>query len=252
MTFLQWRSLVSLALVGASFAPLGAAAPVAPDWLSVVGLYPQPGTVTAQSELAIMLWLQGSRTDQDVARARSEATPSFGCFASAIHPGGNALAAPGPIEIGNFPRTAALLDQARADVTPLLESLGNTFLRPLPYQSFPALTPVLAEPAPFSYPSVHATLGVLFARILDQFDPDDQVAIGATGHLLGTDRVLGGVHYPSDVEAGQRLGNAFATWWIDQPEHLQLFQAACGEWHRQEPIRDVSPSLPPAKSPDTL
>ncbi|MDR3670045.1 MAG: hypothetical protein P4L36_04335 [Holophaga sp.] len=232
MKRLHWSSLFTLALVGASFSPLSAAAPVEPDWLAVVGLYPQPGTVTAQSELAIMLWLQNSRTAQDVARARSETTPSFGCFAGAVHPGVTASATPRPVEIADFPRTAALLEQAREDVTPLLESLGNTFLRPLPVQSFPAVAPVLPEPVGFAYPSRHATLGVLYAQILCQLDPDDHVAICAAGNLLGTDRVLGGVHYPSDVEAGQRLGKAFATWWIDQPGHLQLFQAACGEWQR--------------------
>jgi membrane-associated phospholipid phosphatase len=233
MKRLKWIPLVSLAVVCASFAPLPAAQPApAPDWLSVVGLYPQLGTVTAQEELAILLWLQNSRTGQDVTRAVGEATPSFGCYASDLHLGLSATAGgfSQPIEIANFPKTEALLEQAREDITPILESLTNTFLRPAPYQTFPAVTPVLPLLPGFSYPSTHATLGVLYARILCQFDPADQAAITATGNLIGTDRVLGGVHYPSDVDAGQRLGKAFATWWIDQPGHLQLFQAACGEW----------------------
>jgi len=176
MKLLKWSSLLSLVVAGASFAPLGACEP---DWLSVVGLYPQPATVAAQSEVAILLWLQDVRTAQDVARVREETTPSFGCFASAIHAGvtANAAGAPQPIEIGDFPKTAAILEQAREDVTPLLEALTNSFLRPWPYTAYPAVVPALPEPSSFSYPSPHA------------------------------------------------------TWWIDQPGHLALFQAACGEWH---------------------
>ena len=88
--------------------------------------------------------------------------------------------------------------------------------------------PVLPLEASYSYPSLNAALGALFAEILRQWDPSDQPAFDATGALLGTDQVLGGVHYPSDVQAGQRLGKAFADAWIDQ--HLALIQTACPEW----------------------
>jgi hypothetical protein len=101
MKRLKWQSLLPLAVVGASFVPLCAAEP---DWLTLVGLYPQPATVTALSELAIMLWLQNVRTAQDVARAQEETTR----FAGDLHLGATATAAPRPIEIGDFPRTAAI------------------------------------------------------------------------------------------------------------------------------------------------
>ena len=55
MRLLHWSLLFSLILAGASCAPLCAAAE--PDWLAVVGLYPQLGTVTTQEELAVLLWL---------------------------------------------------------------------------------------------------------------------------------------------------------------------------------------------------
>jgi hypothetical protein len=228
MRLLNWRLLFSMILAGASSSLCTAAEP---DWLAVVGLYPQLGTVTTQEELAVLLWLQSSRTDQDVIRASSEGTPSFGCFAGDIHLGVAAGAAPQPVEIANFPVTVSILEQARQDLLPILETLQTTFLRPRPYVTFPAVVPVLPAASTYSYPSTNATLGTVFARILCQLDPGDQNAITATGSLLGTDRVLGGVHYPSDVVAGQRLGKAFADYWIDQPGRLQQFQAACGEWH---------------------
>ena len=234
MKMQKWSPLLSLALVCASFAPLPAKQPVAltaePNWLTVVGLYPQQGTVTAQEELAVLLWLQNTRTAQDVARAKGESTPSLGCFANDIHLGYGA--ANGGISLADFPRTVAVLEQAREDAAPVLESLKQTFLRPRPFVSYPAVVPALPRPAEFSYPSSHAALGVLYCQILCQLDPADQAGFAATGNLIGTDRVLGGVHYPSDVEAGQRFGKAFATYWLDQPDHLKLIQTACAEWHR--------------------
>jgi acid phosphatase (class A) len=234
MKLLKWSPLFTLALVCASFAPLPATQPAAvataPNWLTLVGLYPQLGTMTSQEEVAILLWLQGSRTAQDVARAQSETTPSFGCFVGDIHLGGAAGASQQPIQISDFPKTEAVLDQARQDILPILESLQNTYLRPHPAMSFPAVTPVVRELTTYSYPSTNATLGVLFAQILGQWDQPDRPAFSVTGNLLGTDRVLGGVHYPSDSDAGQRLGLAFASWWIDS--HLALIQTACPEWNQ--------------------
>lgn len=234
MKWLKWSPLLFLAVVCASFAPLPATQPAAlaaePNWLTVVGLYPQPGTMTAQEELAVLLWLQNSRTAQDVARAKGEATPSLGCFASDIHLG--AGAAPGSISIADFPRTAAVLEQARQDMAPVLNSLKQTFLRPRPFVSYPAVVPALPEPGGFSYPSTHAALGMVYCEILCQLDPADEAGFMATAKLIGTDRVLGGVHYPSDVDAGRRFGQAWVNYWLDQPEHLKLLQTACSEWHR--------------------
>ena len=226
---------LAMTLFCAGFAALNASQPavaaVEPDWLTVVGLYPQPSTGTAQTELAILLWLQNARTPQDVARAESEGRVSLGCFASDIHLRSTADAMPKGIEIADFPKTAAVLEQAREDMEPVLAALQNTYLRPQPFVSHPAVQPVLPKPAGFSYPSSHAALGVVYSKILAQLDPGDAMGFTATAKLLGTDRVLGGVHYPSDVEAGRRFGQAFATFWLDQPEHLKLLQTACSEWH---------------------
>jgi membrane-associated phospholipid phosphatase len=44
---------------------------------------------------------------------------------------------------------------------------------------------------------------------------------------------MAGMHYPSDVDAGQRLGKAYATWWISQPQNRQRILEACGaEWKK--------------------
>ncbi|BDU74202.1 phosphatase PAP2 family protein [Mesoterricola silvestris] len=210
---------LTLALACAALAPLPAATP---DWVSVVGLYPQPGTPDALQDLGVTMWLQHSRTQADVSRALADAHPGIGCFASLLDE---------TFDISAHPLTEALMAQARGELLPILESLKGTFDRPRPYQTFPAITPAVPLEATPSYPSSHAAVGVLYARILAQFVPAHGPALLERGRQLGDDRVMAGVHWPSDVEAGQRLGRAFANWWISQPANRQLIVEACGkEW----------------------
>lgn len=73
-----------------------------------------------------------------------------------------------------------------------------------------ARTPELARSS--SYPSGHATVGWLDALILTQLAPDRASQILARGRLFGESRVVCGVHYPSDIEAGQVLASGlYAT-----------------------------------------
>jgi membrane-associated phospholipid phosphatase len=232
---LAWA--VPAACAPAASAQPACATPAAePDWTSVVGPYPHLGTLEGQSERFVLTWLQNSRLPGDVARALGEGTPSLGCYVAAIHlpprAGDAGAAADGfrRISLADFPRTAAVLEQARQDFAPVLAGLKDLFARPRPYHLFQGLTPALPLPQSPSYPSSHAALGALYAKILGQLDPADQAGLDGAGKLLGTDRVLGGVHYPSDVDAGIRLGRAYAIWWLDQPGHLKLLQTACAEW----------------------
>jgi membrane-associated phospholipid phosphatase len=89
---------------------------------------------------------------------------------------------------------------------------------------------VLPPDGSFAFPSKHATEGVLFASILVQLDPPDQAALLEEGRLIGDDRTMAGLHWPSDVTAGQRLGKAYAAYWLALPENGGMLQAAYGEW----------------------
>ena len=225
MKCLPLTFFLTLALVCVNAAPLPAAQGAVasePDWMAIVGSYPQAGTLQAQFELAIMVWLQRSRTVTDVARATGETHPSLGCFTDVLG---------APKELAGRPMTAALLDHARRDLTPIVSALKEQYARPRPYVTNPVLVPALPLESSSSYPSTHSALGTVYAHLLTQFRSADRAAITERGRLIGDDRTMAGVHWPSDVAAGQRLGHAFATWWINQPEHRQEIKAVCGaEW----------------------
>ena len=172
----------------------------------------------------IMEWLQHARTQKDVARAQGENHPGLGCFWDVL---------PADPSLVSRPITVALLDQARRELQPIVTSMQNLYARPRPFVTYPGLTPAITPVSTTpSYPSGHAAMGVVYAQILAQFRPASAEAIRERGRLLGDDRTMAGVHWPSDVQAGQHLGRAFAAWWINQPENRAAIIACCAaEWN---------------------
>lgn len=114
---------------------------------------------------------------------------------------------------GRFPQTEALFKQVEADAKAVTDEAKNYFKAPRPYHIAPARFPHSIEhenPTHYSYPSGHSTRGTLFAALLAELFPEKRAALVEKGRETGWLRVIGGVHYPSDVFAGRVLGQALA------------------------------------------
>lgn len=59
-----------------------------------------------------------------------------------------------------------------------------------------------------SAPSSHATAGIVFGLIMADAAPDQAAALNRRGQAIGESRLVCGLHYAADVEAGQQLGYA--------------------------------------------
>lgn len=74
-----------------------------------------------------------------------------------------------------------------------------------------------------SYPSGHTSIGWTWALILAEIAPDRTDAILARGYAFGQSRVICGVHWQSDVNAGRVIGAAvFAKLHTDPVFRAQL------------------------------
>ena len=62
-----------------------------------------------------------------------------------------------------------------------------------------------------SYPSGHSMTGWAWALILAEARPKSASALMAAAHETGYSRIICGVHYQSDVIAGQTLGAAMVA-----------------------------------------
>lgn len=83
--------------------------------------------------------------------------------------------------------------------------------RPRPYKRNSAIKPCIELESSLSYPSGHTTLARLYARVLSLRYPSRAAAFMKSSDQVAKNRVLGGVHHPSDIEAGNRLADYLAN-----------------------------------------
>ena len=114
-----------------------------------------------------------------------------------------------PISAEATPHLNMLLRRVRMDSSRSTDKAKDYYqhLRPFIMTQDAICTP--HEAARFkadSYPSGHASIGWAWALVLAEADPDRADAILARGLAFGQSRVVCGVHWKSDVEAGRVMG----------------------------------------------
>lgn len=112
----------------------------------------------------------------------------------------------------NFPATTRLLDRVGRAAGYAGDPVKFVYRRPRPFVSDSAITPCIPADdrlrASFSYPSGHAALGFSWALVLAELLPSHTDAIIDRGRDFTWSRVVCGVHYPSDVDAGRIVASA--------------------------------------------
>lgn len=183
-------------------------APASVDWKALLPAPPANGSPETQREIDLLLEKQKSRTDAEVARAKSEAHPNISFFNEVLGPWFNAKDAP---------QTMAFLKKVDSDAYPVVEAAKSYYHRPRPPFQDKRIQAAVEIPKNASYPSGHAEFGELYALILAELAPDLKDAIAARGDQIGDDRVMAGVHFPSDVAAGRMLGQALFAKFMASP-----------------------------------
>jgi len=169
--------------------------------LDVRSLLPAPPPVGSEedlAELALVRQLVAQRTPVDEKAMKEEERVSAFSFASAIGQ---------DFKAGRYPKLEALLVQVEKSGYPAIREAKQYWNRPRPFVSDHGIKPLVEEKS-FSYPSGHGTRGMLYALVLAELFPEHREAILARGRELGWHRVMAGVHYPSDIQAGRVLGLA--------------------------------------------
>ncbi|MBL8658803.1 MAG: phosphatase PAP2 family protein [Rhodospirillales bacterium] len=164
------------------------------DVASVVPPPPAVGSAEFEEEMAVVLWLQRTRTPEQVEFVRK--TLDVERFAPLL--GGTLVEVDG-IELK---RT---IDAAIDDVRAAYDAIKADYDLPRPFVLDKDVHPVGDARPVASYPSGHATRAIVYARLLGEIFPERRDALLDLAHQIGYGRVIAGVHYPADVLAGQRL-----------------------------------------------
>jgi acid phosphatase (class A) len=100
-----------------------------------------------------------------------------------------------------------LMDEVVETVTTETRHFKIHYARVRPYNKDRSIAPCIHKPkGDQSYPSAHAAAGVVAGSVLEKLFPRRADAIREAGLQIGENRVIGGVHHPSDVKAGRELG----------------------------------------------
>lgn len=199
----------------ASVAPVAGIAPYFdPATVDLKKLLPDPpakGSATTKQEIDLILQKQAARTPVEVARIKREVHLNVYLFDTVLGPW---------FTQKNLPLTAALFARVDATEHPVVDSAKKDWDRPRPFLQDSRIHPPIDLPKNASYPSGHSTVGDLDALILVELAPDLKDALLARGLQIGDDRVIAGVHFPSDVAAGRTLAQFLFDKFMASPEFL--------------------------------
>lgn len=168
---------------------------------------PVPSVDVQQAELRDMHDIAASRTDGGVAFAREFAAETGRTrWATEIDLIGRTH---GPEQARH---ARALLERAMGRLSDVVDDAKAQFTRPRPYVVDPTLTVVVPLPGGNpSYPSGHAAAAWTAALVLASLAPERSEELHELARSYAFSRVYGGVHFPSDVIAGARLGAQVAA-----------------------------------------
>lgn len=177
-------------------------------YAALVGQPPAPGSRAEADDLAILRWLQRSRTGDAVSRTWSYLSRSLSRFDAAVGADLNRTA----------PTLTAGLPSFLRVITTVKDELKTSNARPRPFLAHPDLRPCLPREDSPAYPSGHALWYAAAAELLADLLPERRERLLEVGRQGGFARVTCGVHYPSDVLASQRLAAAMAADVIASPQ----------------------------------
>ncbi len=178
-----------------------------PDSLTLLPPPPPEGSPLAQADLYTHRQAQPQRQGGRWALASRDAVLS--------HPGvleAFACALDIPLGTEATPHLNMLLRRSMADAGLATYRAKDHYNRKRPFAALSEGTCTPAEEARLardgSYPSGHAALGWSTGLILASLAPDRADALVQRGHAYGQSRMVCGVHWQSDVDAGRLVGAA--------------------------------------------
>jgi len=184
-------------------------------------LVPAPPAIDSAQDKADVAWLKGS-----MARADAERWQKAVADDASIYDNFNeALGA--TIDRKTLPRLVRVLNRVSEDALATTTEAKKRFSRPRPFQRF-ALARVCGQAKPpkpeaaptkgTSYPSGHAVVSWAAALVMMETAPANATPVVSRAVSHGESRVVCGVHFPSDVEAGRILGAAVVDKLFTVPE----------------------------------
>ena len=185
---------------------------------------PDGGSAQALAEIAELRQIVAARTPAELAEAiRDDKDESGDTFAAAIGPA---------FDLEKLPATKKMLEDITATEDTVSKGAKKFFRRPRPWiviANWQTCSPHKDGPALNSYPSGHATLTYAMGVVLSSLVPEKSQSILAASARFAESRMVCGVHFRSDLAAGQALGTVLGIDLLNSPAFQTDYTAAADE-----------------------
>lgn len=165
--------------------------------LRAVPAAPADGSAQDRQDFKVLFDWQAKRTAAQCAKAKTEMSHSYEVFFGQLSP----FASPAPAPV------AAFFKGVGEDSVAAHKYLKDVYKRDRPFVRDARLKPCIPPVKGFAYPSGHSAMARLFALILGDLVPARRAEFMARAEEAALNRVLAGVHHPTDVEAGKVLAD---------------------------------------------
>jgi acid phosphatase (class A) len=185
----------------------------------MISFPPANNSATTVEELKQLHAIETARTAQQTSQAQGDDVEEDIFVYRGIFGGG--------FTARNLPLLASLSTDVHNEEGVALAPLKSGFARPRPYQLDPSLHPVCKlTSAQNSYPSGHTLSGYLLGYTLAYLIPQKKDEILARTGEYAHNRLVCGVHYPSDIEASKILAAAMFGAMLEDPTFQRRLKAA--------------------------
>lgn len=180
--------------------------------LSII-LAPPPAVDSArgQADLRAVLTAQNNRSKAQIREAQADAEESVFRFADVMGSGFNSR---------NLPFATRFFQRVSSDTEEAVAAAKDHFGRPRPFAVNHDIKPVVGRPGGPSYPSGHAAFAYVDAILLAYMEPDKAAAIFDRAEQYSYAREVGGVHYPTDLQAGRISASVIANVLLHEPRFI--------------------------------
>jgi acid phosphatase (class A) len=173
---------------------------------------PAPGSEAQKADLAAVLDWQQKRTAADCARSQATADADYDFF------WGDKPLFPSPLP----PEVKEFFKRLDYDAGEAINNMKNRYARLRPFKGYPAeVLPCIKKSKGYSYPSGHASYSRIFVDVLGDIAPERKEEFVKRADEMAADRVVGGVHYPTDIAAGKAFGDDFHARLLQSPAYLK-------------------------------
>jgi acid phosphatase (class A) len=178
---------------------------------------PAEGSQAHRVDLGVVREAQRNRTSDQIADAKLDAEMSVFRFADVLGP--NFIRE-------NLPFAGPFLHQAFIDGDNGVAGVKSHYARRRPFMVDPRIETIVEQPPNASYPSGHSTFGHVNARLLARMLPEKAADIFDRAARYADYRVVAGVHFPTDLQAGSASAGQIEQALFADPMFVKDFDRA--------------------------